>query len=456
MKPDQQGMTMQGFMKLRGSGPMKALAGMLAGCMLAVGCGPVAEGEEDARGRTAQAIRATSAVHLASGRHHQMMVRSDGTVWTVGRNTDGQLGTGQVITRSDGTKVVEPATSDVAVQVLGLPTDASVVSVAAGLYHSLVLLSDGRVYGWGRGTSGLLGSTAASIQITPVQVQFPANMSSSVVALSAGESYSLALLADGTVYAWGSAVDGALGNGTTSGVFSTPVKVQFPTTSPVVAIASGQNHNLAVLVDGTNHVVYAWGNNSSGKLGLDPLTTTRKSTPVLVGGISSAMDVAAGNSHSLALLSNGTVLSWGANSHGQLGDGQADQYGNPVIRQRITPGLVVNLAGVTRIGAGYTHSLAVDSTGTAWIWGDSDRGQGGTGMPCLSIDNYGVAKIFTPTRKGELAGPVTFVSGREDTSVVEIDDGTTRSFWGWGLNNYGQVGPMDPTLGHAHIPRQLL
>lgn len=454
MNSDQEGITMQGFMKLKGSGSMKVLAAMLAGCMLAVGCGPAARGEEDARVRTSQAIRATSAVHLATGRHHQVMLRSDGTVWTVGANGNGQLGTGQVIVRSDGSKVVEPATSEVAVQVQGLPTDASVVSVAAGSYHNLVLLSDGRVYGWGRGTYGILGSaTTASIQITPVQVQFPANMSSSVVALSAGENQSLALLADGTVYAWGWANSGDLGNGTTSGVFSTPVKVLLPTTSPVVAIASGQDHNLAVLMDGT---VYAWGSNTAGKLGLDPQTTSFKSTPVQVAGISSATEVATGNFHSLALLADGTVSSWGDNTYGQLGDGLVNQYGSPATPRRFTPGPVVNLTGVTRIGAGFTHSLAVDSNGTAWIWGDSDSGQGGTGTPCGRSDMYGMYKIVTPVSKVELGGPVTFISGREDTSVVEIDDGTTRSFWGWGLNQYGQVGPVNPSTLHAHIPRQLL
>jgi alpha-tubulin suppressor-like RCC1 family protein len=458
MKHNLQGFTMQAFRNHQGSLSMKALAAMLAGCLLAGGCGPVVSGDERAPDRTVQSIRAAAAVHVDSGRYHQVMLRSDGTVWTLGDNRNGQLGTGVVVSSPYGGQTVNPEKSAMAVQVQGLPTDARVVSVAAGDYHSLVLLSDGRVYGWGRGTDGALGSAASNgIQVTPVQVLFPSAMTSSVVALSAGGYYSLALLADGTVMAWGYGAHGVLGTGSVAGVVRTPVKVQLPTTSPVVGIASGLNHNLAVLADGT---VHGWGDNTYGQLG--SATPSYRATPTQVPGLSSATDVAAGHFHSLAL-AGGQVYSWGSNGVGQLGDGQLNSYGDPLIPSRVTPGLVVNLTGVTHISAGYTHSLAVDASGTTWIWGDSDFAQGGMGTDCtgISYPHKPNVKIVTPLSRTDLPGPVTFISGGgEDTSVIEIDDGTTRTFWGWGLNNYNQVGPTiiyGPYHGgHVHTPRQLL
>ncbi len=160
--------------------------------------------------------------------------------------------------------------------------------------------------------------------------------------------HSLALKSDGTLRAWGRNASGELGDGTTTDR-STPVQVSG--LSSVTALAAGGNagdteaHSLAVKSDGT---VWAWGSNSNGQLGDG--TTTGRSTPVQVSGLSGVSGVAASYRHSLALKSDGTVRGWGFNQNYQLGDSTTTD--------RSTPVQVSGLTGVTAVAAGSYHGLA--------------------------------------------------------------------------------------------------
>ena len=135
----------------------------------------------------------------------------------------------------------------------------------------------------------------------------------------------------------------------------------------MVAVSAGGQHSLALSSDGT---VWAWGYNESGTLGDG--TTTQRSIPVRVSGVSDVVAISAGYLHSLALSKNGTVWAWGSNTFNQLGDGSNEPH-------RSTPVQVSGLNNVVAISAGRNHSLAVRGDGTHWAWGNNKYGKLGDG-----------------------------------------------------------------------------
>ncbi len=252
----------------------------------------------------------------------------------------------------DGTPVSRSAPGEVA----GL---TNVVAVSAGQQFSLALLSDGTVWAWGRNDNGQLGDGTITDRSSAVLV---AGLSG-VTAVSAGTYHSVARRSDGTVWAWGNNAYGQVGDGTVTTRVS---PVQVSGLSGVSAVVAGGYHSVARKSDGT---VWAWGNNSSGQVG-DATTTTRPS-PVQVSGLSGVTAVSAGGSHSVARQSNGTVSAWGYNVDGELGDGTTTNRSSPV--------QVSGLSGVTAVSAGRFHNVARRSDGTVWAWGYNAIGQLGDG-----------------------------------------------------------------------------
>lgn len=283
---------------------------------------------------------------IAVGEEHGLALKTDGTVWAWGYNNHGQLGDGSTTDRY------------VPVQVSNL---SGVKAVAAGRYHSIALKEDGTVWVWGWNASGQLGDGSTTDRYMPVQVKgqpltnklstssliippVAGNYLSGVKAIAGGESHSLALKEDGTVWAWGSNDRAQLGNGIIA-KSNTPVRVS--NLSGVKAVAGGDNHNLALEEDGT---VWAWGYNVSGQLG-NGTNTTKSNTPVQVSNLGGVKALAAGGLHSLALKTDGTVWAWGDNEFGQLGIGTYSPGTN-------TPVEVSNLGNASAIAAGGQGSLA--------------------------------------------------------------------------------------------------
>ena len=313
--------------------------------------GQLGDGSIDSRSTPVQVSGLSGVIAIAGGSDHSLALKSDGTVWAWGNNDYGQLGDGSKTTRSTP------------VQVSGLN---DVIALAGGDYHSLALKSDGTVWAWGKNGYGQLGDGSTSDRLTPVQV----SGLSGVIALAGGDYHSLALKRDGTVWAWGSNTYGQLGDGSTSNRF-TPVQVRG--LSGVIAIAAGDSHSLALKSDGT---VWAWGRNNSGQLG-DGSKTTR-STPVQVRGLSGVIALAGGSDHSLALKSDGTVWAWGGDNDYGVGKGCRTGRGGGGCPAP-APVQVRGLSGVIALAAGDSHSLALKSDGTVWAWGSNSYGQLGDG-----------------------------------------------------------------------------
>jgi len=220
--------------------------------------------------------------------------------------------------------------------------------------------------------------------------------------------------ASGPVVAWGWNEYGQLGNGTTGGYSDVPVAVSG--LSGVTAISAGDDHSLVLL---SNATVMAWGDNIDGQLGNG--TETNSDVPVAVSGLSGVTAISAGSFHSLALLSNGTVMAWGGNELGQLGDGTTGGHID-------VPVAVKGLTGVTAVSADGYHSLALLGNGTVMAWGDNEKGELGNGTTGGYSD--------VPVAVSGLGG-VTAVSAGGYHSLALLGNGTAMA---WGANEFGELG----------------
>ncbi|WP_080635110.1 RCC1 domain-containing protein [Salinispora pacifica] len=337
------------------------------------------------------------------------------TVLAWGDNKDGELG--------DGTTT--DSSTPVAVD---LPADTTVTAIAAGNDHSLAVTSSGTALAWGDNRFGQLGDESTTDSITPVKVSLP--VGTTVTAIAAGDDHSYALTSSGTALAWGDNDRGELGDGTTTRS-STPVPVSLPAGTTVTAIAGGIGHGLAVTSTGT---VLAWGLNSDGQLGDG--TTTDSSTPVAVDlpADTTVTAIAAGNDHSLAVTSAGTVLAWGSNSDGRLGDGTTTDSNTPV-EVSLPAGTTV-----TAIAAGASHSLAVTSAGTVLAWGSNSDGRLGDGTTTDSNTPVEVSLPAGTTVTAIAAGAA------HSMALVAPPPGSTAP-------PPGSTAPPDlPTTGSASLP----
>jgi len=288
-------------------------------------------------------------VAVAAGDGHSLALTVDGTVLTWGNDDHGSPN-GPVYTPTEPKPVV----------VSGLGSGSGVVAVAAGGNQSLALRADESVVAWGPG------------QHTPVEVR-GLGAGSAVVAVSTGAFQNLALRSDGSVVAWGAGSPGPLLYGAT-GIAGTPVPMTgLESGSGVVAVSAGYTHSLALRRDGS---VVAWGSDDSGQLGDGG--SIDQPTPVAVSGLgpgSGVVAVSAGYHHSMALRRDGSVVAWGDDSVGQLGDGGTPFAKRiPVAVQGLGPG-----AGVVAVAAGVGHSVALRLDGSVLSWGWDVYGQLGDG-----------------------------------------------------------------------------
>jgi alpha-tubulin suppressor-like RCC1 family protein len=309
-------------------------------------------------------------------------------------------------------------------QISGL---SGVAAVSAGTYHSLALLRNGAVDAWGDNEFGQLGDGTIESRATPVAV----SGLSAVTAISAGVFFDDALLSSGTVMSWGLNDEGQLGDGKSSGPeqcasFQSCSKVPAAVSSltEVTAVSAGFNHSLALLKNGT---VMAWGNNLYGELGDG--TTERRTTPVAVSGLSEVVAVSAGSEFSLALLKNGSVEAWGTGGLGQLGDGKEEGSKLPVA--------VSGLSGVTAISAGSRQSLALLSNGTVMAWGANEFGTLGDGK---------TEKSDVPVEVSGLSGVTAIAEGGRHSLALK-SDGTVEA---WGSAEFDQLGTA--TTMNSDVP----
>ena len=236
-------------------------------------------------------------VSASAGADFTVALKADGTLWTWGGNDEGQLGTGT--TEGSATPV----------QVLD-----QVTAVVAGDYHVAAIRTDSTLWTWGDNLFGQLGDGTQDSRPTPQQIL------TDVSAVNLGGYHAAALRTDGTLWMWGSNIDGQLGTGQATEVLQTQ-PVQVPLNGAVLAVAAGTGHTVAILEDGS---LWVWGRNDQGQLGLDPDTAALVPQPTQVTEATGAVDVAAGTYQTACLLSDGTLLTWGAQR--LLGSGSVEAW----------------------------------------------------------------------------------------------------------------------------------
>ena len=269
-----------------------------------------------------------------------------------------------------------------AVPAIGLSEAAQIV---AGGYHSLAVITDGTVRAWGVNYEGELGigndtgpETCSSIYTCSTKVLTVPGLSGAV-AVAAGGGQSLALLANGMVMAWGENSSGQLGIGNSSGPEICHLKpcstkpLLVPGLSNVVAIAAGDGQSLALLADGT---VMVWGVADEGQDGSGEAASNSCKCldhPVRVPGVSNAVAIAAGENGGSALLDDGTVMNWGENFYGELGNGI------------VTEGMICNCLGRSRSPVSRAPGQSASATTTVWRrWERAAPGVGAKTTPASS------------------------------------------------------------------------
>jgi alpha-tubulin suppressor-like RCC1 family protein len=387
-------------------------------------------------------------VAISSGVMHTCAILDDASVSCWGRNNFGQLGDGTYTDRNTPTQTSS----------LGIGRIA--VAISSGYYHTCAVLDNASVSCWGYNNDGGLGDGTNSNRSTPTQTS-SLGVGRTAVAISSGNRHTCALLDDASVSCWGRN-SGNLGDGTTIDR-NTPTQTSSLGVNRTVAlserdfdndgilnifdvhqildvressISSGGSHTCALLNNGT---VSCWGRNNFGQLGDG--TTTDRGTPTQTSSLGTgrtAIAISSGTFHSCALLDNGSVLCWGSNWNGQLGDGTTTHRNSPTLTSSFGVGRTA-----IAISAKGSHTCALLDDGSVTCWGYNEQGQLGDGT---NIDR----NIPTPISSlGTGRTAVTISSGVFHSCAILDDDSVSC----WGSNSNGQLG--DGTTTNRNIPTQI-
>jgi alpha-tubulin suppressor-like RCC1 family protein len=339
---------------------------------------------------------------------HSLFLKSDGSLWAVGDNGNGQLGDGSTDNGNYNTNRPEQIVA------------TNITAIAAGFYHSLFLKIGGSLWAMGDNFYGELGDGTFNNTNRPEQI-----VATNVTAIAAGDFHSLFLKNDGSLWAMGNNGNGQLGDGTNdNGNFYTNRSEQIVATN-VTAIAAGGNHSLFLKSDGG---LWAMGDNGYGGLGDGTFNSTNRPEQIVATNVTA---IAAGYDHSLFLKSDGSLWVMGYNTDGQLGDGSFNNTNRP---EQIVA------TNVTAIAAGEYHSLFLKNDGSLWAMGNNSAGQLGDGT-------------YNNTNRPEqiVAGNVTAIAAGFGHSLFIKSDG---SLWAMGDNANGQLG--DGTFINTNRPEQIV
>ncbi len=229
-----------------------------------------------------------------------------------------------------------------------------------------------------------------------------------------GGSHTCALYSTGSVKCWGSDFYGQLGDGGANADQTTPVFVGGITTA--IDIAAGSNHTCAVLANGR---AMCWGSDLVGQLG-NNASLTSQGSPALVATITNFVQISAGGDTSCGLRATGSIICWGYDGEGAVGN-------NAAFTNMTTPATVSGLSSMTDVSVGLSHACGRRSDNTFRCWGSDVNGQLGNGG---ANTNSGVPVTPAPgTAIAAIAGG--------SVSCAGISGGSVKC---WGSDSDGQLG----------------
>jgi alpha-tubulin suppressor-like RCC1 family protein len=314
----------------------------------------------------------------------------------------------------------------VQVKLSGTTVLAGIVQVANGDFHSCALKSDGTVWCWGRNAQGQLGDTTTTQKLLAVQVS---NLTG-VSAIAAGWDHTCGVKSiDGSVWCWGAGVRGQLGNGMSGANYRSNLPVQVLNLTGVTQVGAGELHTCARKSDGT---VWCWGEGGVGELGNNG--TADSAVPVQVrdtslANLAGVHEIAVGQSHACARIGNTAVWCWGAGNNGQLGNMQSSNSRTAV--------KVSNLTNPAALALGSTHSCATLTTGSSMCWGLGTSGQLGNAASASSNQPVNVNAITRIATTGN-GGTHSCAALENETTVC------------WGNDARGQLG--NGSGGDSNVP----
>ena len=320
------------------------------------------------------------------------------------------LGDDGLLLRARVSNTAGNATSDAALLTVRLVAGVALARVGGGIQDSLGLRADGRLIDW--------GTRDGFFTANPVVRTSPTD----VATIATGNGHSLAIRANGEVFAWGGNSNGQLGDATTN---AGPIPQLVPGLAAARSVAAGigqpniaraDNSRYSTAVTAANGLVWAWGTNISGQLGIG--TTMEQRSPVAVGRISGVAGVAAGGGHVLARRSDGSVWVWGRNNSGQLGTGNMMASLQPI---------PIPLADIVAVAAGDDFSVALRNDGVVLTWGQPGLGKLGDGSTAIRPVPAAI----------NLPAPVIAIATGVGHALALLLDGRV---YAWGLNDAGQTG----------------
>ena len=358
-------------------------------------------------------------VDISAGEVHTVAIDEEGKVYTWGYNEFGQLG--------DGTTT--NSTLPICISEKGNELKGKrIVDISAGGGHTVAIDEEGKIYAWGNNEVGQLGDGTTTNSVLPICISDKDNelKGKKIISISAGVVHTVALDEEGKAYTWGNNEYGQLGDGkTTNSVL--PICISDKDNElkgkKIISISAGVVHTVALDEEGK---AYTWGNNEYGQLGDGK--TTNSVLPICISDKENELkgkrivDISAGYGHTVAIDEEEKVYTWGYNEFGQLGYVTEDNSTEPIcISDKEN-----ELKGkrIVDISAGYGHTVAIDKEGKVYTWGFNEYGQLGD----ITL-RYSAEPICLTDKKNELKRMKTVKVVTEDTEVISLAESGKIYIW---------------------------